>query len=285
VTLPDVAYVRPASLEDACAHLARDGARALAGGQSLVPALAARSGVRPRTLVDLTALPGLDELALGADGRLSVGALVRQRTAQRSPLVLRHAPMLAQALGEVGFPATRNRGTVVGSLMHADPAAEVPAVAVALDGVASVAGPGGARRSVAAADLLAQPLRPGELVTSLSLAVAVPGEHQAWSEFAPRRFDLPLVGVAARARPGTGARLEASGLVVGGVGATPVDASALAAGTALQPGPVRVLAERVACALRPADDARASGDYRRRVACTLIARTLLSLGATEVGDG
>lgn len=190
MTLPPFEYARPHTLDEATALLATDGARALAGGQSLVPALAARQpgGPRPRLLVDLAQLPGLDAISLAPDGRLRIGALVRQRAAERSPLVARHAPLLAQALAQVGHPSTRNRGTVVGSLAHAEPAAEVPAVAVALGGVAVIAGPAGARRELAVADLLRGPhqlaLEPGELIAELLLDPLAPGERQAWLEFA-----------------------------------------------------------------------------------------------------
>ncbi|MDW5596591.1 FAD binding domain-containing protein [Conexibacter stalactiti] len=218
MTLPPFEYARPHALDEAAALLATDGARALAGGQSLVPALAARQpgGPRPRLLVDLARLPGLDTIALDPDGRLRIGALVRQRAAERSPLVARHAPLLAQALAQVGHPSTRNRGTVVGSLAHAEPAAEVPAVAVALGGVAVIAGPAGARRELPVTDLLQGPQRlaldPGELIAELLLDPLVPGERQAWLEFAPRRFDLPLVGVAARVVPGREPRLTLAGV-------------------------------------------------------------------------
>ncbi|HST39765.1 MAG TPA: FAD binding domain-containing protein, partial [Conexibacter sp.] len=136
--------------------------------------------------------------------------------AERSPLVARHAPLLTEALAQVGHPSTRNRGTVVGSLAHAEPAAEVPAVAVALDGVAVIAGQAGARRELAVADLLQGPhqlaLEPGELIAELLLDPAAQGERQAWLEFAPRRFDLPLVGVAARVAPGREPRLTLAGV-------------------------------------------------------------------------
>lgn len=222
MTLPPFAYARPHSLDEATALLATDGARALAGGQSLVPALAARQsgGPRPRLLVDLARLPGLDGIALAPDGRLRIGALVRQRAAERSPLVAAHAPLLAQALEQVGHPSTRNRGTVVGSLAHAEPAAEIPAVAVALGGAAVIAGPAGTRRELAVTDLLQGPQRialdPGELIVELLLDALAPGERQAWLEFAPRRFDLPLVGVAARVAADGTARVT-----VAGVGPTP----------------------------------------------------------------
>lgn len=280
MTLPPVAYARPATLEQATELLRDPAARALAGGQSLLPALAAARGaalaggagaLAPVTLVDLSRIPGLDRLALDpADGALRIGALVTQRAAERSPLVAERAPLLAQALAQVGHPSIRNRGTVVGSLAHADPAAEVPAAAVALGGSVLVAGPGGARRELPAERLLAGPhrttLAPGELIVELRLPAAATGERQAWLEFAPRRFDLPLVGAAVRVIPGAGARLT-----LAGVAPTPT--------TAVLPshaenGAAVVAVERAVAALDPPSDARASGPLRSRLARTLALRAL-----------
>lgn len=223
MTLPPLAFARPSSLAEATDLLTRPRTRVLAGGQSLVPALAARSERQPpELLVDLGGLPGLAGIDVDGEDRLVIGALARQRTAERSPLVVRHAPLLSQALALVGHPSTRNRGTVVGSLVNADPAAEVPAAAVALDGVVRIAGPGAAVRETPAAELLAGPGRTtlgrGELVTALLIPARPPGERQAWAEFAPRRFDLPLVGVAARLDGAGRARLTFAGVAL-----TPLD--------------------------------------------------------------
>lgn len=268
MSLPPLAIARPAAVANATELLTADDAQALAGGQSLVPALAARgAGPRPRLLVDLGGLPGLDAIELGADGWLSIGALVRQRTAERSPLVARHAPLLPRALALVGHPATRNRGTVVGSLANADPAAEVPAVAVALDATVTIAGPGGVGREAPVAELLAGPgritLAGGELVTALRIPPQPPGERQAWVEFAPRRFDLPLVGVAVRLAEDGAARAT-----LAGVGPTPLD---------VRLG--RVDGEP-ALDLDPPGDRRAPAELRRHLARTLIVRAL-----AEAADG
>lgn len=295
MSLPPLAHARPETVEQAAALLARPGARALAGGQSLVPALAARLTPAPALLVDLAGLPGLDAIESLPGGGLRIGALVRQRAAERSPLVARRAPLLTAALALVGHPSTRNRGTVLGSLAHAEPAAEVPAVAVALDGIAEVAGPGGARRELPARELLAGPgrlrLAPGELLLALRLAGAAPGERQAWVEFAPRRYDLPLVGAAARVLAGGAARVT-----LAGVGPTPVDAVLSArsgdpgsgeGGEAGAPrgagagGDVGAAVERLVATLDPPGDARAPAALRRHLARTLTLRALREAGVDD----
>ncbi len=280
MSLPPFSLARPATVAAATELLRRDGARVLAGGQSLIPALAARLTPAPELLVDLGALPGLDEIARDDDGRLRLGALVRQRAAERSPLVAAHAPLLAQALALVGHPSTRNRGTVVGSVAHADPSAELPAVAVALDGEATIAGPDGARRQVAVAALIGGPgrttLAPGELITALRLAPAAPGERQAWLEFAPRRFDLPLVGAAVRLPPDGRARLTLAGYAD-----VPLDAQLgpLGGDAPLDRAAAAAAVERLLDAHPPRDDARAPAALRRHLARTLALRALAKAAA------
>ncbi|HXH83343.1 MAG TPA: FAD binding domain-containing protein, partial [Candidatus Tectomicrobia bacterium] len=129
----DFAYAAPRTLQEAVRMLAEGGedARALAGGQSLIPLLNFRL-VRPRLVVDLGRIDGLAGVRAAGDG-IAIGAMTRQADAEASPLVRERAPLLAEALGHVGHPAIRFRGTVGGSLAHADPLAELPAVAVALD--------------------------------------------------------------------------------------------------------------------------------------------------------
>jgi len=295
MSLPPLALARPATVAAATELLRRDGARALAGGQSLVPLLAARLTPAPTLLVDLGALPGLDAIARDDDGWLRIGALARQRAAERSPLVAAHAPLLAQALALVGHPSTRNRGTVVGSVAHADPAAELPAVAVALDGVAVVAGPGGARRETPVAALIAGPgrttLAPGELIAELRLAPAAAGERQVWLEFAPRRFDLPLVGAAVRLAADGDARLTLAGYAeapldarLGPLGRPALEQADDGGGPArrsraLDRAAATAAVERLLAAHPPRDDARAPAALRRRLARTLALRALAKAAA------
>ena len=164
------AYYRPASRDEALALVQRYGAdgRILAGGQSLVPALNMRLA-SPAALIDITRLPGLDGISLEPEG-LVVGALARHEAVEASPLVARHAPLIAQAMPHVGHRAIRTRGTVGGSVALADPAAELPACLVALDAVVRVAGPGGKREITAGRffrGIYTTDLVPGEIVTAL----------------------------------------------------------------------------------------------------------------------
>lgn len=212
-------HVAVGSVGEAVGVLAGDPhARILAGGQSLIPLLAQRA-LRPTVVVDVNGV-GLDhiELDVGEDGgdgdragvgigggrvdvgrgRLRLGALVRQRTLERDPLVARTAPLLAHAARWIGHPAVRHRGTLGGSLAHADPAAELPAVAVALGAEVVAEGPGG-RRGLAAARMVSGPfstvLDQHEVVVEIVVPTAGPGHGAAFCEWAPRHRDRAEAGV------------------------------------------------------------------------------------------
>jgi CO/xanthine dehydrogenase FAD-binding subunit len=194
------AYHRPRAREEVDALLAEHGAEAkvLAGGQSLVPIMSMRLAT-PAHVVDINFLEGEPrEPALEGDA-VVFGPLVRQRAAERSPVVAEQLLVLRQALEHVAHPAIRSRGTVVGSIAHADPAAELPAVLVAVAGEARVRSAGG-RRTIAAADLFAGPLQttlaPGEWIEEVRMPVQR-GRPSAVLEFARRRGDYALCGVIA----------------------------------------------------------------------------------------
>ena len=204
-------YVRPATVTEALAALseAADDAKVLAGGQSLVPVLAMRLG-RPAVLVDINTVAGLDELSL-SEAILEVGATVRQRRLEHDPLTAA-VPLLGMALPWIGHRELRSRGTVCGSLAHADPAAELPAVAVCLNATLDIAGPSG-RRTVSAGDFFTGPmttvLDPDELLLAARFPAAVPGDGFAFAELSRRHGDYALAGVAVRCNPyaiGRGAR-------------------------------------------------------------------------------
>src|SRR5579875_599087 len=188
------AYARPATVEEAVAELAGsdDEGKVLAGGQSLVPMLAMRLA-RPALLVDINAIPGLDELSL-RDGTLHVGAAVRQRRAERDEIAA-SVPLLGMALPWVGHRELRSRGTVCGSLAHADPAAELPAVAACLDASLEVTGPDG-RRTLRAREFftgtLTTLLGPADLLTGVRFPAAGPGEGFGFAEVARRHGDFAL---------------------------------------------------------------------------------------------
>lgn len=206
------AYVRPARLQDAVAELVsapHSGGKVIAGGQSLVPVLAMRLG-RPSTLVDITRVEELTQLSVD-DQFLHVGAAVRQRRVQRD--VSQLVPLLGLALPWVGHREIRSRGTVCGSLAHADPSAEIPAVAMSLNATVEVTGPDG-RRQVNAADFftgaMATITKETEIVTSVSFPVATSEEGYGFAEIARRHGDFAIAGVAARVRARSGAVEEAS---------------------------------------------------------------------------
>jgi 2-furoyl-CoA dehydrogenase FAD binding subunit len=275
------AYVRPATLDDAIGELAAtagDG-KVLAGGQSLVPVLAMRLG-RPGTLVDINGVPGLDTIERRG-AVLRVGATARQRGLERSPQGAA-VPLVARALPFVGHRELRSRGTVCGSLAHADPGAELPAVASCLGAVLEVRGPSGTRR-VAAADFfrgaMTTAIGPDEILTAVEFPVAGPGEGFGFAELARRHGDFALAGVAARVRSADGAVAEA---VISGFGVS--DRAVTRDVTDL----VRSVAGRddLEAALRSGTEELArdvvdtSGDqhgsraYRRRLLAVLAAREL-----------
>ncbi|MDT7611342.1 MAG: 2-furoyl-CoA dehydrogenase binding subunit, partial [Pseudonocardiales bacterium] len=197
-------YVRPGSLADVLGELAAGDGKVLAGGQSLVPVLAMRLG-RPGTLVDINSVAELDELTVSGSGSragevLRVGATTRQRVLERSDEV-RRVPLLGMALPFVGHRELRSRGTVCGSLAHADPAAELPAVACCLGAVLEIAGPSGHRRVSAAeffAGAMTTAVGPDEVLVAAEFPVARAGEGFGFAEIARRHGDFALAGVVTR---------------------------------------------------------------------------------------
>jgi len=189
-------YAAPRSLDEALALLGED-SKALAGGQSLVPLLNFRLA-RPRLVVDLNRVPGLDRIRR-VGGALRIGALVRQAALERSTIVAGGWPLLRDAVRFAGHPQTRNRGTVGGSVAHADPAAELPAALLALDARFHVRSTRGARE-VAAGDFFVGPLqtvlRPDELLLEIEVPAVAEGARQAFVEHARTHGDFALAGVA-----------------------------------------------------------------------------------------
>ena len=268
------AYARPATIEAAVAELARaDGdGKVLAGGQSLVPVLAMRLA-RPSVLVDINQVGGLGELSLDRDGAnpaLSVGATVRQRRLEHDERAAA-VPLLGLALPWVGHRELRSRGTVCGSLAHADPAAELPAVAACLDATLEVAGPSGPR-TVAARDFFAgamtTALGPDEVLTAVRFPVAGPGEGFGFAEFARRHGDFALAGVAVRVRRSP----RQAVLAAFGVSDRPVvrDVTPLLDG-ALTEAELAGLAGEI---VDTGGDVHASAGYRRRLVAALAAQEL-----------
>ena len=284
-------YHRPATLAETFDLLDRygDDGRLLAGGQSLVPALNLRLAA-PRAVIDINRIPDLDGIRLTGDG-LVIGALARQDALERSPLVREHAPLIALALPHVGHSAIRARGTIGGSLALADPAAELPACAVAL-GATIRAGRRGGSRDIEAAEFFrgvyTTALAPGEIVTEILVPRVAAGWRWGFDELARRHGDFALAGLAAAVRGaaegepsgyGKGVTVD-SRLVFFGVGTRPVRARRAEAALADR----RVDAETLAAAgraldddLDPPGDVHGSPALRRHLARVLLARVVRRL--------
>ena len=272
-------YHRPRTLDETLALLERLGedARILAGGQSLVPAMNMRLAT-PGALVDINRLPGLDAIRLDGD-TLVIGALARLDAVEQSTLVARHAPLIAQAMPHVAHLAIRAQGTVGGSLALADPAAELPACAVALDAVLRTARRGGGR-DIPAADffqgIYTTALAPGEILVEMRVPPAR-GRQACFEELARRHGDYALVGLAATAQV-TRARLTDVRLVFLGVGLTPVRAvraerALLEAGTDFAAAEARLGED-----LDPPSDVHGSAALRLHLARVLLRRAVRRLG-------
>ena len=195
---PAFAYVKAASLQEAFELLQNPNARILAGGQSLIPSLNMRLS-SPELLVDITGLPGLSDIEV-LDGVVRIGALVTHARIGRSPEVGNHVPLLALAVPHIAHAAIRNRGTIGGSLALADPAAEYPAVAVALDAVFFIEGKKG-KRTVKAMEffkgLFDTDLQSGELLVAAEFPVAAKSDRRAFLELTRRHGDYAIIGLAA----------------------------------------------------------------------------------------
>jgi len=286
---PPFRYTDPATLEEALDLLARHGADAkvLAGGQSLMPLLNFRLA-RPAYVIDVNRVAPLATIAASGDSGLRVGALARQRALERSALVRERCPLLAQALAFVGHPQIRARGTLGGSLAHADPAAELPAVMVALEARLTLCRAGG-ERTVAAEDffvgLLTTALTPDELLTEIALPAWPARTGSSAREVAKRHGDFALGGVVATLTLDGQGRIARARIVGFGVAPVPVrllDAERALAGGAPTPAAFADAGRLAAAAVEPPDDIHASAAYRKRLAGVLTTRALAdALAAAE----
>ncbi|MEM7286172.1 MAG: xanthine dehydrogenase family protein subunit M [Actinomycetota bacterium] len=284
---PPFVYHRPDSLEAALALLATHGddAKVLAGGQSLLPTMALRLGP-PEQLIDIGRVPGLDTIEV-TDGAVTIGALVRHATAEGSADVADNAPLIAQAMPLVGHRAIRNRGTVVGSIAHADPAAEMPAVVLAT-GATMLASSQSGSREISAEEFfegyLTTSLRADELLTGVRFPAWSPGSAGAVVEVSRRHGDYAMVGLACRIDVDGGVITDAA-LAFFGVGATPTRCGPGEEALIGQPpGPDAFAAAAAAVAddLDPTADVHASANYRRHVAGVLT-RDGLSTAVEKMG--
>jgi carbon-monoxide dehydrogenase medium subunit len=271
-------YVAPETVEEVLALLAehRDEGKVLAGGQSLVAMLNYRLA-RPRIVIDINGLP-LGDVTV-ADGWLRLGALVRYHQLEESDVVARHCPVLGEAARLVGNVRVRALGTVGGSLAHADPAAELPAVMTALDARLTVASSSG-RRTVATRDFFTGPLTtvlaPDEVVTGTEVAT-MPAHGWAVEELSRRAGDFAIAAVVALVSLDRRGRVDDARVAFGGVADRPVQASAaedVLRGREPTAERLARAAQAARDALDPPSDAFVSGAYRRLVAGVLCRRAL-----------
>jgi carbon-monoxide dehydrogenase medium subunit len=283
--LADIAYARPGTIDEAIALLAAGcgTARAIAGGQSLMPLLAFRMSA-PKLLVDIGRLPGLDGIDVGVAG-VSIGALVRWRDIEKSTELARAHPLLVQALGHVAHYQIRNRGTVGGSLAHADPAAELPGIAVTCDAQIRVAGRDG-ERVVSAAQFflgaLTTCLAEDELIVSLVLPPWPAGRRWGFEEFSRRRGDFAMAGVAVFFDCDAEGRCVDPHVGAIGVGAVPrrlAPVEQCLAGRVLDGDTIARAAEAASICVDPPDDIHAPAAYRRALLATLTERALIRAAA------
>jgi carbon-monoxide dehydrogenase medium subunit len=275
-------YYAPATVEEALAHLAEYGydAKALAGGQSLIPTMNFRLA-QPSVLVDLNNIPELFYVHPDGNGGLRIGAMTRESQVEHSPLVAERAPLLHETMPHIAHPQIRNRGTIGGTLAHADPAAELPAVSVALKGRFRLRSQAG-ERWVAADEFFigffTTALEPDELLVEVALPPMPP--HSGWSfqEIARRHGDYALVGVAAMMTLDDKDECHQARLVFLSVGDGPVEAHQAAEmlrGQIPTPEVIRAAAETAVKAdVDPGSDIHASAEYRRHLVQVLARRAL-----------
>jgi carbon-monoxide dehydrogenase medium subunit len=263
------AYKKARSLEEAVALLGehRD-ARLLAGGQSLIATLNMRLSA-PSLLIDINGISGLDGIARKS-GMVEIGALVRHVQAEYSDTIAKHAPLLARALPHIGHAAIRNRGTLGGSIAFADPAAELPACLMTLDGEVEAFGPKG-KRTIKATDfftgLFETALEPQDVLTAIRVPAVTKDTRVGFAELARRHGDYAIVGLAASARADDKGLADVR-LSFFGVGATPVRARKAEA--ALTSGNIEDAV--AALELEPHDDVQATAAVKKHLAGVLLRR-------------
>jgi carbon-monoxide dehydrogenase medium subunit len=278
---PPFEYHAPSSTPEALALLNELGtdAKVLAGGQSLVPLLSLRLA-RPAHLIDINGLqPEIGQIRTDNDG-VAIGAMTRQRAAERSSLIAERCPLLAEALPLIGHPQIRNRGTIGGSLAHADPASELPAVAMVLDADLVVRSSRGERTVKADAffvSMLTTALEPDELLVEVRLPAWPSGAGWSYQEISRRHGDFAMVGIACLVRLDQDGSIAEARLAYTGAAPTPVRARAAEQVlTGQQPSldTFDAAAERAISVLDPLDDVHATAAYRRHVARVLTRRAL-----------
>jgi carbon-monoxide dehydrogenase medium subunit len=277
---PRFDYASPTSLAEAVGLLAArgGGAKPIAGGQSLMPLLAFRLAA-PEILVDLKRVPGLDRIDIGPAG-VTLGARVRWVDIEKDGRLATAHPLLAEAIRHVAHYQIRNRGTVGGSVAHADPAAEMPGIVAACDGEIVAVGPKGERR-IAAADFFVGPLQttlaPGEIITAIHLPAWPEGRRWGFLEFSRRKGDFAMAGVAVFYDPDASGKATNTHVGVIGMGDKPrrlpkteaaLDSRTVDAVT------IEAAAKTASAEVEPSGDIHAGPEYRRALGGTLLERAL-----------
>jgi len=271
-------YHRPASLDEALALLGDGDSMPLAGGHSLLPMMKLRLAT-PASLVDLAGIAGLDEIGSNGDG-LTIGALATHADVALSPVVGGRCRVLAETAAGIGDRQVRNRGTIGGSIAHADPAADYPTVLTAL-GATIVVGGGGGEREIAADDffrgIFTTALEQGELVTAVRVPATSAGTGAAYEKHPHPASLYAVVGVAAVVTVENGTCTHAK-VAIGGVTERPVVATGVAealVGASISPDAIQAAAGKAGDALaEPLSDTYASGEYRKHLASVLVRRAL-----------
>ena len=272
-------YHSPTSIEEALTILERyqGDARPLAGGQSLVPMMNFRLAT-PAAIVDLNRIPGLAGIE-EADGVVRIGAMARQRQIEFAPLLRGKLPLLNEAMRWVGHLPTRTRGTIGGSIAHADPSAEIPMVLQALDGEVVARGPQGERR-VEASELFTAPLTtslmPDEILTEVRFPVMPTGAGYAIEEFARRKGDFAIAAIAVMLMR-DGERCTTARLATAGIGPIPArlrEAEAILEERGLGEAAIAAAAEKAAELVEPMSDQNGSAEFRRHLTAVLARRAV-----------
>lgn len=279
------AYFAPSALDEALDILADRGreARVLAGGQSLIPLMNFRA-VSPAALVDIGRIPGLDRIE-AENGAIRIGCMVRQRAAEYAPLIGERLPLLREAIGWIGSLPVRSRGTICGSLAHADPAAELPMVMKVLD--AEILARSATRsRTIAVEDFFrgafVTTLAADEMIVALRVPAMRPGAGFAFQEFAQRR-GAPIIAAVAVMLERAGARCTKARIAAAGVGPVPIRLFA-PEGIVERSGPsdeaIEAASELAAEMVDPISDLHASADFRRHLTQVLVKRALCAARTT-----
>lgn len=279
-------YLMATTLDEAISLLDQHGdeAEILAGGQSLIPALALRLSA-PKILIDINSVADLGDINVSEEG-VQIGALVRHTEILESPLIAQHIPLLAQAAQDVAHSAIRNRGTFGGSLVNAHPAAEFPACAIALDAEITLLGPSGTR-TIAALDfftgLFSTVREPNEILVSVMFPATALANRSEFQELSIRQGDFPLVGLAAHCQIDNN-RIENLRLVYLGVSDKPTRAyraEQCFEGQLLNPDTIAKAQEEISNDLDPVGDFNASAEYKMHLAKVLLSRVITSLVGQE----